>query len=161
MKKKVFARAAFALFSAGMFSAGAFAADSVSIPLSGELPKSCEVTAFLDGPFNALNMKSTALQGAESLSPICNYGGTLSVKFESANGGTMNNTSVASAKVGYKLTVSGGLVNDAALTSPVTVSNWPAVANAVQTRSMSIKLDSPATVAGTYTDTILASVTPN
>ena len=143
---------------AALLASAAYADTSVTIPLQGIVPKACNVTAFLNGPFNALDMSSTALQGSESLSPICNYGGTLTVTFTSANAGAMTNGSVT---VPYKLTVSGNLVNDQSLASPVVVTNWPAVANAVQTRSMSVKLDAPATVAGTYSDTITAAVTPN
>jgi hypothetical protein len=47
------------------------------------------------------------------------------------------------------------------LASPQSITGWPAVANDAQTRSLSVKLDTAATIAGTYTDTITASVTPN
>lgn len=161
MKTSHITRSALTLVAAGLLSASAFAVDNVAIPLNGELPRKCDVTAFLNGPFNALDMTSTATQGSESLSPICNYGGTLSVAFSSANGGTMNNTTVAGQNIGYTFTVSGGLLTDVSLATPANVSNWPAVANAVQTRSMSIKLNNAATVAGAYTDTITATVSPN
>lgn len=131
---------------------------STAIPLVGTVAKACTVSANLNGPFNALNMTSTALQGAESLSPICNYGGTLSVGFTSLNAGAM----VSGANsVPYTFTVSGGLLNAVSLATPQTVPNWPAVANAVQTRSMSVTLASAATIPGTYGDTITATVTPN
>ena len=47
------------------------------------------------------------------------------------------------------------------LATSQTVPGFPAVANADQTRSMSVQLDAIATVAGTYTDTVTASITPN
>lgn len=148
-----------AILAAAVLTAGAAqAATSVPIPLSGELAKACEVTAFLNGPFDNLDMSSTALQGAESLSPICNYGGTLSVTFTSANLGSLQS---GANSVPYTLTVSGGLLSNASLATPQTIANWPAVANAVQTRSMSVTLGNAATIAGIYTDTITASVTPN
>lgn len=134
----------------------ASAANFVDIPLEGTLPKSCEVTAFVNGPFDNLDLTTTAEQGAESLSPICNYGGTLTVDFTSANASSL----VSGANsVPYTFSVSGGLLTDATL--PATVSNWPAVANAVQSRSMSVTLTNVASVAGTYTDTVTATVTPN
>ena len=136
----------------------AYAATSVDIPLSGELCKVCNVTAFVNGPFDDLDMTTTATQGAESLSPICNYGGTLSVTFTSLNAGNLVS---GPNNVGYTLQVSGGLLAPTQLTVPAVVPNWPAVANAVQTRGLSVALIAPATVAGTYTDTITASVTPN
>lgn len=131
---------------------------SVLIPLSGVVAKSCFVSAFLNGPFNALNMASTAPQGAESLSPQCNYGGTLQVTFASANAGNMKN---GTSTVPYTLTVSGGLANAASLASQLTISNWPAAANSDQTRAMSVTLAGGTTVAGTYSDIITASVSPN
>lgn len=128
---------------------------------SERFAKSCVVTALLNGPFDYLDMSSTALQGAESLSPICNYGGTLSVTFTSANLGNLVNTPAVSPDVPYTLAVSGSLLTNASLSVPQVVGNWPAVANAVQTRSMSVTLGSVATIAGIYTDTITASVAPN
>ncbi|WP_193165749.1 hypothetical protein [Microbulbifer hainanensis] len=136
----------------------AYADTSVDIPLSGHLCKTCNVTAFLNGPFDDLDMTTTAQQGFESLSPICNYGGTLTVTFTSLNAGFLES---GPNSVGYTLQVSGGLLAPTQLTVPAVVNNWPAVANAVQTRSLSVALLAVATVAGTYTDTITASVTPN
>ena len=155
-----------ALFAASLLTAGiAQAANtSVEIPLQGVLPKECSVTAFLNGPFDALDMKSTAIQGAESLSPVCNYGGTLSVTFSSANSGSLQptgNDGDRLAQIPYTFSVSGTSLNNVSLRSPQTVSNWPAIANAVQTRSMSVTLGRAATIAGTYTDTITATVAPN
>lgn len=155
-----------AFFAASLLTAGiAQAANtSVEIPLQGVLPKECTVTALLDGPFDALDMKSTAIQGAESLSPVCNYGGTLSVTFTSANSGNLRtggDDGSRAMQVPYTFSVSGTSLNNVSLRSPQTVSNWPAVANNVQTRSMSVTLVQAATIAGTYTDTITATVAPN
>jgi hypothetical protein len=153
--KKLFALGA----AAAMIAAGsAHAGNSVDIPLQGELCKTCDVTAFVNGPFDDLDMTTTEVQGAESLSPICNYGGTLTVTFTSANAGFLVS---GPNQVGYTLQVGGGLLGPTQLTVPTQVNNWPAVANAVQTRSLSVALLAPATVAGIYTDTITASVTPN
>ncbi|WP_193165752.1 hypothetical protein [Microbulbifer hainanensis] len=154
MKKLFTVGAAAALLVIG----NAYADTSVPIPLSGTLAKACNVTAFVNGPFDDLDMTTTSTQGSESLSPICNYGGTLTVTFTSLNAGFLQS---GPNSVGYTLQVSGGLLAPTQLTVPAVVNNWPAVANAVQTRSLSVALLAVATVAGTYTDTITASVTPN
>lgn len=145
--------------AAALFAAtSASAQTSVELPLSGTLAKSCSISAYLNGPFDALNMTSTATQGSESISPICNYGGTVTVGLSSANLGSLKSGANA---VPYTVSISGGLLTDASLSSPQSITNWPMVANAVQTRSISVKLTNAATIAGTYTDTITASVTPN
>lgn len=151
-----------ALLAASFLTAGAAqAASSVQIPLTGVLPKACDVSAFLNGPFDALDMTSTSVQGSESITARCNYGGTLSVTLSSLNAGKMVNRSHGGAEVPYGVTISGSPLNNASLASPQTISNWPAVTNAVQTRSISVTLANAATVAGTYTDTITVSVAPN
>ena len=145
--------------AASMALTGVASADpTVNIPLTATLPKQCNVTAFLNGPFDALDPLITTVQGAESLSPICNYGGTLSVTFTSNNAGKLVS---GTNEVPYTFYVSGGLASDVSLAAPLVVASWPAVANAVQTRSMSVRLTTPATVAGTYTDIVVASVAPN
>lgn len=151
-----------ALLAAGAFVGGAAqAADSVTIPLEGTLPKVCNVSAYLNGPFNALAMDSTAVQGAESLTANCNYGGSLSVKFESANAGVMKNETTGDT-VPYSFILSGSpFSTGVSLATAQTWSGFPAVVNSDQTRGMSVKLDAAATVAGTYKDTITASVAPN
>lgn len=139
-------------------AAPAFAADSVQVPLSGTLAKACNISAFLNGPFNAIDMTSTAVQGAESLTVNCNYGGSASVTFTSANSGSMNGP----ANIPYQFILSGSpFSGGVSLATPQTWTGFPAVANADQTRGMSIQLNQAATLAGTYTDTITASVTPN
>lgn len=137
----------------------AMAQTSVDIPLSGVLPKACTISAFLDGPFDALDMASTSVQGGESLSVNCNYGGSASVQFSSANAGAM----VSGANsVPYNLIVSGSpFSGGVSLATPQTWAGFPATANTNQTRSLSVQLTTAASVAGTYTDTITASVTPN
>ncbi len=140
-------------------AAPVMAATSVEIPLTGVLPKACNISAFLNGPFDALDMTSTAVQGAESLTVNCNYGGSASVTFTSANAGAMVNGAISAP---YNLIVSGSpFSGGVSLATPQTWAGFPAVANANQTRSLSIQLASAATAAGTYTDTITAAVTPN
>jgi hypothetical protein len=140
-------------------SSSAYGTPTIDIPLSGTLAKSCALSAYLNGPFNALNMTSTAVQGSESVSAICNYGGSATVSFASANLGNMKS---GTNLVPYKLLVSGSPFSaGVSLATPQSITGWPAVANAVQTRSLSVQLDTAATIAGTYTDTITASVTPN
>lgn len=136
-----------------------FAATSVDIPLSGVMPKACDISAFLNGPFDALDLSSTAVQGAESLTVKCNYGGSSSVTFTSVNAGALIS---GANSVPYKLVVSGSpFSSGVSLATPQTWAGFPAVANANQTRSLSVQLANAATVAGTYTDTITAAVTPN
>lgn len=151
-----------ALLAASVFVAGAAqAANSVQIPLQGVLPKSCDVSAYLNGPFNALEMTSTAVQGAESITASCNYSGTLTVTLSSANAGKMKSADHSRAEVPYGVTISGGLLSDASLATPQVINSWPAVALKDQTRSISVKLANAAVFAGTYTDTITVAVAPN
>ena len=152
-------RFAFAAIAASMIAAPVMAQDSVVIPLSGELEKDCNISAFLNGPFDVLNMESTAVQGGESVTINCNYGGTASVEFASANGGTMDS---GANSVPYNFLLAGtSLSGGVSLASPQTVTNFPATVNTDQSRTMSVQLTSAATVAGIYTDTITATVTPN
>lgn len=140
-------------------AAPAMAATTIDIPLSGTLPKACDISAFLNGPFDALNLTSTAVQGAESLSVNCNYGGSASVTFTSANAGALKS---GANSVPYNLVVSGSPFSaGVSLATPQTWTGFPASANSNQTRSLSVQLTNPASVAGTYTDTITAAVTPN
>ena len=144
-----------------MAASAAYADTSVTVPLAGTLAKTCGITDYLDGPFNNLDMTSTSVQGAESVTVNCNYGGSASVTFSSANAGNM---AAGSNTVPYKLIVSGSgspFSTGVSLATDQTWNGWPAVANADQTRSLSVQLDSPATVAGDYSDTITVTVAPN
>lgn len=137
----------------------ASAQTSVNIPLSGTLAKSCSISAFLNGPFDALNLTDTAVQGAESLTTNCNYDGANTVTFTSANGGFLK---AGNNSIGYEFGLPSANIPLAQLTTPRAVaygSGAPAGTNF--TRSMQVRLLSAATVAGTYTDTITATVTPN
>lgn len=164
MKKLLIIAAAAAVFAtpAAAQSLGGPGSTSVSIPLSGTLAKKCSISAFLDGPFNALNLESTSAQGAESVSVNCNYGGAASVTFASLNNGNLK--SAANDLVPYKLLVSGSanpFSSGVQLTTAQTWTGWPATTNTNQTRSLSVQLSNAATVAGTYTDTITVSVAAN
>lgn len=144
------------------FAAPAAADTSVSIPLSGNLAKRCSISAFLNGPFDALNLESLAVQGAESVTGNCNYGGSATVSFASANLGNLKSSD--GNLVPYKFIVSGSGADwnaGKSLATPQAVTGFPAVANANQTRSMSVALTAIATIAGTYTDVVTASITPN
>lgn len=155
MKKLFVAAAAFAAVSA----APAMAQTSVEIPLSGTLAKACTISAFLNGPFDALNLTSTTIQGSESVTGVCNYGGSATVTFTSANNGSLKS---GNDTVPYLFHVSGSpLSGGVSLATPQAFGGFPAVVNTPQTRSMSVTLLSAATVAGTYTDTVTASITPN
>jgi spore coat protein U-like protein len=161
MKKLILAAVASMAVATPAVAAGP---TSVEIPISGTLAKRCSISAYLNGPFNALDMESTAAQGSESLTGNCNYGGSATVTFSSANAGSM----VSGANsVPYKLRVTGtGTPADwsstgKSLATPQQITGFPAVANANQTRGLAIILDNIATVAGTYADTITASIQPN
>ena len=163
MKKLLLAAVASAFVAGPAFAQGVTVGPdtSINIPLSGTVAKKCSISAYLDGPFNALNMGITTSQGAESVSVNCNYGGSASVTFSSANNGVMKN---GTDTVGYKVYVSGSanpFSSGVALTSPIVWNGWPASTNSNQTRSLSVALDAPATVAGTYTDTITLAVAAN
>ena len=136
----------------------AAAQTSVQLPLSGTLAKECAISAVLNGPFDALDLTDLTEQGAESISVNCNYGGTASVELASDNAGELRS---GANGVAYTVSISGNLLNDASLATPQTITNWPATATTDQTRGISIKLANAATFAGTYTDTITATVTPN
>jgi spore coat protein U-like protein len=154
--KKLLIAAAVAALATGSASAQS---NSVSIPLSGTLAKSCSISAFLNGPFDALDLTSTGVQGAESLSTSCNYDGANNVTFTSANNGVLksgNNT------LAYEFGIPSANIPLAALTAPRSVAYGAgAPAGSTFTRSMVVRLPAAATIAGTYTDTITATVTPN
>ncbi|QHL90519.1 fimbrial major subunit CsuA/B family protein [Sphingomonas changnyeongensis] len=153
--KKLLIAAAVAALATGSASAQT----SVNIPLSGTLAKSCTISAFLNGPFDALDLTSTNVQGAESLTTSCNYDGANQVTFTSQNNGVLksgNNT------LAYEFGIPSANIPLAGLTAPRSVtygSGAPAGSNF--TRSMVVRLPAAATIAGTYTDTIVATVTPN
>jgi spore coat protein U-like protein len=138
----------------------AAAGTSVDIPLSGVLPKACDISAYLNGPFDALDLTSTSVQGAESLTTNCNYGGSNTVTFTSANAGKLKSS--GGQEVTYELSMSGGVLSPTVLSTPTPITfGSGSPANANFTRSMSVRLQTAAAVAGTYTDTITAVVTPN
>ncbi len=152
-----------AAVAAVAFAGSASAQTSVNIPLSGTLAKACTISAFLNGPFDALNMTSTTTQGAESLTTNCNYSAGASgnlVTLTSTNAGKLK--SAGGQEVDYLFSVSGGVLPETALTAPVVITfGAGAPANTNFTRSMSVRLATAATIAGTYSDTVTATVTPN
>jgi spore coat protein U-like protein len=145
---------------AACIAAPAAASDTVNIPLSGTLAKACTISAFLNGPFDALDLTSTAVQGSESLTTNCNYGGANLVTFTSANGGKLK--SAGGQEVGYEFGIPSANFALVQLTAPTQIAYGSgAPANTNFTRSMQVRLMAAATVAGTYTDTVTATVTPN
>lgn len=150
MKKVLLATAAVA------FAAPAFAQNTVEIPVGGELARDCTIGAFVND-VNDLDMTSLAESNADSISVNCNYGGTASVELASANNGVLTGPE----NIGYTISVSGGLASGVQLTSPLDITNWPATLNSDQTRSLRVTLLQVATIAGTYADTITATVSPN
>ncbi len=163
MKKVLFGAAAMvAAFAAPAMAQTTYgpSSPSIQVPISGVLPKACQISSFVNGPLNAINLSSTAVQGAESLTVTCNYGGSATVDFESANGGALKRAG-GTETIAYLFSLSGSpLSGGVSLSSAQTWGGFPAVVGD-QTRSYSIQLASAAVVAGTYADTLTFTVTPN
>ncbi len=147
------------LLATGLILAGlpAVAEPTGLITLRGALTRNCDLNAVLDGPFDAIDMNSTDVQGDEILTTICNYGGTPTIEFTSLNAGVLKS---GSESVPYVFIVSGGLFTGP-LTTPATVFGWPVWPGLGDSRTLAIRLDFPAPVAGVYSDNITAQVTPN
>lgn len=136
------------------------ASPSINVPISGVLPKACQISSFVNGPLNAINLSSTTVQGAESATVTCNYGGSATVAISSANGGALKRSG-GSETIAYNFFLSGSpFSSGVSLASTQTWTGWPAVVGD-QTRSYSVQLASAAVVAGTYEDTLTFTVTPN
>lgn len=154
MKKLVIAALA-----ATAFAGTASAQTSVEIPLKGTLAKRCTISAFLNGPFDVLNLESTGVQGNESLTTNCNYGGSNFITLVSANKGKLvSGTNSVDYKFGLP---SAGIALTSLATDQTFEYGKGAPANSNFTRSMQVQLDAIATVAGTYTDTVTISVATN
>jgi hypothetical protein len=147
---------------------------SASLPLSGEVAKNCIVSV---NPNNVnlqqLDLEITTRQNGSMLRLECNYSGSASVSFSSANGGKLvsgGNELPYLFYLGNNAQSAGALTAGASLASPqvfnafnteLSGSVGTAPAGPFTTRAMGIALASAATIAGTYTDVITASVTPN
>lgn len=148
---------------------------SASLPLSGEVAKNCIASVNPNNTnLQSLNLESTLRQNGAALRLECNYSGSASVSFSSANGGKL--LSAEGNELPYLFYLGNNAQSAGALTAGVSLAS-PQVFNAFNTvfsgtvgappagpdtsRSMGIALASAATIAGTYTDVITASVTPN
>lgn len=145
---------------------------SASLPLSGEVAKNCIVSV---NPNNAvlqnLDLEITTRQNGAPLRLECNYAGSATVSFSSLKGGKL--VSAEGNELPYLFYLGGGangagvLSTGVSLASPQVFSAFNTVFSnglppaEITTRSMGIALASAATIAGTYTDVITASVTPN
>lgn len=149
MRKLLLASAALVVFAAP-------ASADVDINLSGTIAESCsigaagasEVSTF---PINLTN--TTAFQETETLQVVCNFGGQASVTLTSNNSGELTNQ--FGDFVTYNVSTPTGSRTGSSIASPVTY----AVATG-STHVVYVKVNEAATRAGTYTDTIVATVSP-
>lgn len=154
MKKTLMA--AVAVLAFGAFDAKADT--SVQLTMNGSMPQACEIEQYGDFRLQGLDLESTAQTSAASISLDCNYQGTASVEFSSANNGALvsGNNSIP-----YTASLSGGLLNDVSLATPQTATGFPTSVGRVS-RGFSITLNPPAVVpAGAYEDVVTAVVTTN
>ena len=143
-----------------------------SLPLQGEIARRCVIST---NPNNVnlqnLNLESTLRQNGSNLRLECNYAGSATVSFASANGGKLK--SADGNELSYLFYLGTNANGAGALTAGVSLASNQSFGafNTVYsdgippaeltTRAMGIALTQVATIAGTYTDVITASVTPN
>ena len=154
---------------------GANPTTTASLPLSGEVAQNCIAST---NPNNValqnLNLESTVRQNGAALRLECNYAGSATVSFVSANGGKL--VSSEGNELPYLFYLGNNAAGAGALSAGVSLAStqsWNAFPTVLSTtvgappagpdtaRAMGIALTSVATIAGTYTDVITASVTPN
>jgi len=174
MNAKKFTLAALAVLTASG-TAVAQTAQTASLPLQGEVLKNCIVSV---NPNNTnlqeLDLEVTTRQNGSSLRLECNYAGSATVSFSSLNGGKL--ISAEANELPYLFFLGNNTAGAGALTAGVSLSSsqsfnafdtvlsgsvGTAPSGPFTTRAMGIRLQSAATIAGTYTDVITASVTPN
>jgi hypothetical protein len=142
----------------------AIAAGQATTHISGSLPQTCGVTA----PANQIfDPASIGVQPIGSATYQCNFSGTANLRFWTQNSGAAiapagsSNNNVAQSQV-YNFTFDGtslGRLSNAAGSAAAVVR--PIVSpNVGQSGAASIQLTSPATIAGTYADTIFVSIAP-
>lgn len=153
MKKTLMA--AVAVLAFGAFDAKADT--NVQLTMNGSMPQACDIEQYGDFRLQNLDLESTAQTDAASISLDCNYQGTASVQFSSANNGALvsGNNSIP-----YTASLSG-LLSDVSLATPQTATDFPTSVGRVS-RGFSISLNPPAVVpAGSYQDVVTATVTTN
>lgn len=133
----------------------------VEIQLSGTLEKRCEI-ATIGASLTDLDLEILTAQGSGQLSVRCNYSGSPEVSVSSLYDGKLkNNTPDVDAAVAYLFTVGAADYN---LASPQLVpfdTTVSALDLTPTVKNISVKLTETAIVAGTYVDTVTATVSPN
>lgn len=137
------------------------ASTQVQIELSGSLEKRCEI-ATEAADFTGLDLESLDAQGTGQLAVRCNFSGSPKVSVSSANAGKLvNQETGVDAAIAYLFTVGSddyNLANAQQVPFTTTVS----AADLTPTKKdISVKLTETAIVAGNYTDTVTATVSPN
>lgn len=161
MKKLIAAVAAFAF--AGPVVAEEL--DSITLPIGGNLPQTCDIDLDGEGNLQGLTMAGAKgqYQGNTNVDIICNFFGEAMINFSSQNGGKLVNADNSDFYVEYVIRLANSdfvgksLVNPQSFTESV-------VAEFTDTntggRAMSVALEDDAQLAGDYNDviTITASV---
>lgn len=140
----------------------ALAADSRSTLVFGTVLENCTVTA---PPSSTISVVSTDTQPIGDFSYTCNFiGPSAAIRFWSENGGALFNPESGGQTLPYRfnwqgLVADADLTNDEATATIVSV-NPGAPVNAITSLAASLALDTPATVAGVFSDTIFISISP-
>jgi hypothetical protein len=144
------------------FGAAANAADTESFEIGNTVAQSCQVSTNI-APYGNLNLTTYTGQTVGSISPVCNYGGNATLKFQAA--GKLTH-SADTTGIAYTVGTSGGsfqVVPGTTLTpAGVTVNYVSPGPNAAQTKAFVVTLIDPARplAAGDYKDTVTVSITP-
>lgn len=142
-------------------TAAADGSDSMQLNLEGELPRACEIAtsdASIDRHSN-LDLTSTASQGGTQIAVTCNYGSSAMLTFDSLNGGKLVRVD-GSEEVNYQASMSTYFANEE-FDGEVVVPSFDVITNEEQSRTLDFNLTETAAVAGTYTDIVTVTVTPN
>lgn len=155
-------------------SAQGVAADAstkATIEAAGTLEKRCTIYTGVTPTFTNLDLESPDVQGSGSLVVSCNYTGSTEVTFTSANAGVLKSDNGDTLPYGFAIDGSANASGNSPLqlTEPLVepdlfnvnadLLNNPALAT--DERALSVQLLDTAVIAGTYTDTITASLVPN
>jgi len=150
-----------------IFGDGPGASSSLNFDIIGKVEKACHVRAFLDGPFDDIDLSAGAVgvtQGAESVAFICNYAGGAMVTYSSLNAGVLENQDDNSFTVDYTMSGTGGsglaFADEELDTDVVLKFVSPGILDD-QGSGLSIKTKEAGTAAGTYSDTITVTIEVN
>lgn len=147
------------------------ASTEATIQAAGSLDRRCTIYTGVTPTFTNLDLESLAVQGSGSLVVSCNYTGGTEVTFTSANAGVLKNENGDTVRYGFAIDGSANasgnspleliepLVEPDLFNVSADLLNDPALA--IDERALSVQLLETAVIAGTYTDTITASLVPN